>query len=152
MKRLLARGGMMAVMGLVGAIGILPATTVNANEADLKKFGPIAWQGTLDAAMKIAAKEKKPIFVDFWATWCGPCKEMLATTYKDKTVVARSKQFVPVLINADEQPKVLAKFGISALPVLLFLDAKGKVLVRSTGAEKPPEFLKLMDEAKRKFK
>ncbi len=152
MKRLWARAGMIAVMGLTGAIGLLPATTVTANGADLKKYGPIAWQGTLEAAMKISAREKKPILVDFWANWCGPCKEMLATTYKDKAVVTRSKQFVPVLINADEQPKLLAKFGISALPTVLFLDAKGKVLLQSMGLEKTPEFLKLMDEAAKKFK
>jgi thiol:disulfide interchange protein len=152
MKRLLARGGMIAVMGLTGAIGILPATSVTANEADLKKHGPIAWKGSLEAALKIAAREKKPIFIDFWAEWCGPCKEMLATTYKDKAVVARSKQFVPVLINADEQPKLLEKFGISGIPTVVFLDAKGKVLLQTTGLETSKEFLKTMDEAAKKFK
>ncbi len=143
---------MIAVMGLTGAAGLLPAASVTANEADLKKHGPIAWQGTLEAAMKIAAREKKPIFIDFWAEWCGPCKEMLATTYKDKAVIARSKQFVPVLINADEQPKLLAKFGISGIPTVVFLDAKGKVLLQATGLETAPEFLKTMSQAAKKFK
>ena len=152
MKRLLARAGMIAVMGLTGAVGLLPATSVTANEADLKKHGPIAWQGTLAAAMKIAAREKKPILIDFWAEWCGPCKQMLATTYKDKAVVARSKQFVPVLINADEQPKLLEKFGISAIPTVVFLDAKGKVLLQATGLQDSATFLQTMSQAAKKFK
>ena len=152
MKRLLARSGMIAVLGLMGAAALLPAISVAADEKDLKKHGPIAWQGSLQAAMKIAAREKKPIFVDFWAEWCGPCKQMLATTYKDKAVVARSKQFVPVLINADEQPALLEKFGISGIPTVVFLDAKGKVLLQATGYESGPEFLKTMQQAAKKFK
>lgn len=150
MQRLMARWAAITVLGLTGAIGLLPAAPAAANEKDLKKHGPIAWQGSLQAALKIAAREKKPIFIDFWAEWCGPCKEMLATTYKDKAVVARSKQFVPVLINADEQPKVLEKFGISGLPTVIFMNAKGKVLLRTTGYDKAPEFLKLMDQAAKK--
>jgi thiol:disulfide interchange protein len=152
MKRLWARWGTIMVLGLSGTIGILPTTPAVANENDLKKHGPIAWQGSLQAAMKIAAREKKPIFIDFWAEWCGPCKAMLATTYKDKAVVARSKQFVPVLINADEQSKLLEKFGISGIPTVVFLDAKGKVLLQTTGYESGPEFLKTMSQAAKKFK
>ncbi len=152
MKKTLARWGAVTILGLTGVVGLLPAVRVGADEKALKKYGPIAWKGTLQEAMKLSAKEKKPIFVDFWAEWCGPCKEMLATTYKDRAVIERSKKFIPVLINADEQPKVLEKFGISAIPTVVFLDAKGKVLLQSTGAEKAPEFLKLMDQAAKKFK
>lgn len=150
MKRVIARGGTILIMALTAAIGLLPANAANADAKDLKKHGPIAWQGDLKTAMKIAAREKKPIFIDFWAEWCSPCKEMLATTYKDKAVVARSKQFVSVLINADEQPKVLEKYGISGLPTVLFLNSKGKVLLRTTGYDKAPEFLKLMTQITKK--
>ncbi len=152
MNRTLARWGAVTVLGLTGVVGLLPAMRVGADEASLKKHGPIAWRGSLQEAMKIAAKEKKPILLDFWAEWCGPCKVMLATTYKDKAVVEKSKKFVTVLINADEQPKVLEKFSISAIPTVIFLDSKGKVLLQSTGAAKAPEFLKLMDQASKKFK
>src|SRR5205085_1442911 len=95
-----------------------------------KAHGPIAWKESLDEAKKIAAKEKKVIFVDFWAEWCGPCKKMLATTYKDKDVVARSKKFVPVLLNYDKQKALADKYNISAIPAVIFMDAKGKVLAQ----------------------
>ena len=152
MNRQLARWAAIAVLGLTSVMGLLPAVSTAADEKDLKKHGPIAWQGSLQAALKIAAREKKPIFIDFWAEWCGPCKQMLATTYKDKAVVARAKQFVPVLINADEQPKIAEKFGINGIPTVVFLDAKGKVLLQTTGYESGPEFLKMMDQAAKKFK
>ena len=152
MQSILARWALLTFMCLTGAMGLLPATTASANEKDLKKYGPIPWQGSLKTAMKIAAREKKPIFVDFWAEWCGPCKVMLAHTYTDKAVVARSKGFVPVLINAEEQPEVLKKLGLEGVPVVLFLDAKGKILLQSTGYESPKTFLVLMKQAAKKFK
>src|SRR5579871_4784311 len=108
--------------------------TLHAEESAAKAHGPIAWKESLAEAQKIAAKEKKVIFIDFWAEWCGPCKQMLATTYKDKQVVSRSKQFVPVLINIDNHQDLAKKYSIEAIPTVIFMDAKGKVLTRSLGA------------------
>src|SRR2546430_2635998 len=94
--------------------------TLHAEESAAKSHGPIAWKESLAEAQKIAAKEKKVIFIDFWAEWCGPCKQMLATTYKDKQVVSRSKQFVPVLINIDNQKEIAKKYNIEAIPTVIF--------------------------------
>src|SRR5579871_5841165 len=105
--------------------------TLHAEESAAKAHGPIAWKESLAEAQKIAAKEKKVIFIDFWAEWCGPCKQMLATTYKDKQVVSRSKKFVPVLVNVDKQQNLANKYSVESIPTVLFLDVKGKVLVRS---------------------
>ena len=110
----------------LGLLCLMPAA-MGAEDA-AKEHGPIAWTESLPAAMKTAAKEKKIIFLDFWAPWCGPCKRMLKTTYQNKEVVERSKQFVPVLINTDAQPELTKKFGISTIPAVIFLDAKGNVL------------------------
>ena len=112
------------------------------------KYGPIAWTNSLDAAQKKAAREKKIVLVDFMAEWCGPCKQMLATTYKDKTVVARAgKQFVPVLIDVDQQPKLAQKYNVEAIPTVIFLNGSGKVLHRSMGYHDAKTFLKMMDQA-----
>ena len=138
-----------AVLAVMGAA----APTVRSEESAAKAHGPIAWTESLAEAQKIAAKEKKVIFIDFWAEWCGPCKKMLATTYKDKTVVARSKQFVPVLINIDKQKELAAKYKIEAIPTVIFMNAKGKVLVQpEPSLYTAKEFLKLMDEAEKKAK
>jgi len=152
MHRSLFRFGMIGAAALTLAVGGLQAVRAGAEESAAKKHGPIPWTESLDGARKVAAKEKKVVMVDFWAEWCGPCKQMLATTYKDKTVVERAKKFVPVLVNVDKQQNLANKYSVESIPTVLFLDVKGKVLVRSVGYLGREDFLKLMDEAAKKAK
>ena len=125
---------------------------LKADENDLKSHGPIQWIDSVDQAKKLAAKSHKPIMIDFWAKWCGPCLQMLATTYKDKQVLEKSKLFVPVLINYDKAPEVVKKYKISSMPVLIFLDSKGKIIEQSGGFHKSDEVLKMMANALKKNK
>jgi len=111
-----------------------------------KAYGPIAWTASLAKARKTAQQQNRPILLDLYAEWCGPCKEMLRTTYKDRQVVERAKQFVPVLIDVDKQPELAAKYGVNALPTVIFLNAKGQLIRKEVGYHDTDEFLKLTDE------
>ncbi len=126
--------------------------SARAEQSAAKKHGPIAWMEKFEDAKKAAAKEKKVMFVDFYADWCGPCKAMLNTTYKNTEVVAKSKRFVPVLINVDKNKDLAEKYQISGIPAVLFFDAKGKLIARSEGYVEAPEFVKLMDAATKRAK
>ena len=90
-----------------------------------------------DKTFDEAVKGKRTI-VDFWAPWCGPCREM-AKPFKAASEAHPELQFVKV--NIDEEADGLAQsFNISAIPLFVALDEQGKEVARYEGAMKPASF------------
>ena len=119
----------------------LPALLL-ALSLPLAAQGSITWEHDLDAAMKRARKEGKPLFVDIWAEWCPPCQHLKQKVFPSPEAQKALRGYVPVSLmteTRDRRPQAAAaaaarRFRVEAYPTLLILDADGREYRRQVGA------------------
>lgn len=116
-------------------------------EAKGEKIWP-AFQFVYDEEKGVAQArdEKRPMIIDFGATWCGACKELDKHTFSDAEFKAKAGRFVGVKIDAtnEEDPKVVAltkKYEVKGLPTVVVLDSEGKEAKRFTEFVDAKKFL-----------
>jgi len=126
--------------------------------ASLLMRGPgITWAPFSDDALKDAAKQKRPVIIDFYAAWCAACRELDEITFHDAAVVKQA-QFGFVMIKVDvtkgDNPvyeRLLQQYEIKGVPTIVFLDAGGKerLDLRLVDYLPPDQFISRMAELKK---
>ena len=104
---------------------------------------------TKDLAEGIALAEKsnRPVLAFFTATWCHFCHEMAQDAFTNPQVVAQSRGFVCVLIDADEQKTLCDKYQLKGYPTILFFSPRGVLINRVVGKQSAQDVLQQMQAA-----
>jgi len=117
---------------------------------ETKKDGIQFVQLGYEAALKLAKDSKKPVFIDCYTVWCGPCKILAAKTFTDKEVGDFfNSNFVNIKVEMekDSDGSELARlFDVRAYPTLLFVNKQGKLIKKSLGYVSPSQLLDIAKE------
>lgn len=111
--------------------------------------------GSFESILKKAEAEKKFIFMDIYAEWCGPCKYMAAHVFTDKMVGDHfNKKYINTKFDAEkgEGINLARRYGVRAYPTFLLLNSKGEKVGEMVGGSPAKEFIEKIDELASKAK
>ena len=92
---------------------------------------------------ELVTRSELPVFLDFWAPWCGPCQVLgpivdeIATEFKDKVVVGK--------INVDQNPGLSQHFKVKNIPTVMFVK-NGKLIERMSGMLPKPNLQEMLND------
>ncbi len=103
---------------------------------------------TFEEACKAAEASDRVVFIDFYTTWCGPCKKLDAITWKDEAVVSwLDKHTVALKIDAEKEAELAKRYQVKSYPSMVFAEANGDLRARVVGYKAPANFLAAAKDA-----
>ena len=136
-----------AILGVIFLL--LNARSSSTDDIKISEKGIQFHQGNWDEALARAKAENKLIFLDIYATWCGPCKMLKKKTFSEESVgTYYNEKYINVALDGEKGEGIpLAKrYEIKAYPSLLFINGEGKLVARSAGFVSPEDFLEMGKE------
>ena len=143
-----------ALCAIAGALLAANSSHVaHARPAKKRAAAKINWQPSFWAAQKAARRSGKPVFIDFYTDWCGWCKEMDKTTYKNAKFVAASRGWIMVKVNPEKSQlgrQLATKYRVDGFPTVIFTDENGARHGQADGFYATADLLWLMKRAAKK--
>ncbi|WP_302899993.1 thioredoxin domain-containing protein [Mucilaginibacter sp. BT774] len=128
-------------------------TVAKAQDQNIDSSQIVFIEDNWQEALKQAAAQHKYIFVDAYATWCGPCKMLKATTFKNKKAAEfYNKNFINIAIDMEKGvgPKLASQWGMQAYPTLIIFNSKGDAVLGTVGYIKAPDLIRFGEAALKK--
>jgi thiol:disulfide interchange protein len=127
------------------------ASTTVIDASALTRRGSINFVRGWELGRRVSAERRQPCLVFFTAQWCTYCQRMEATTFNDPVVVQLAKEFVCVLVDADEEPQVCQRRQVSGYPTVELISPTGTSLGRLTGWQSAPGMVQSLQAALRRY-
>ncbi len=127
---------------------MLSATGFTHVKYDEAKSWNIFTEDEYALALKRSKAENKLVFIDFYATWCSPCKWMEETTLSDKRVVKiLNEKYITIKVDIDdfEGFEIKEQFEVQTLPTLIFLNSNGEMIKRFNETMGTEKFLNVIE-------
>jgi thioredoxin 1 len=120
-------------LGLISLAFVTKKETIKRQEDNGIKFVNLS----LEKAKSLAKENDQLIFIDAYTSWCGPCKKMAATSFKDAKVGELfNNQFINLKIDCEKDadgPELARMYKVRAYPTLLVIDGNGKLVKQVVG-------------------
>jgi thiol-disulfide isomerase/thioredoxin len=108
----------------------------------------IDWKTSYAEALALAKNEEKPLLIDFFATWCGPCHLMDEQTFSDPAVAKAMADFVCVKIDVDADEKTAFAYGIRSIPRTVILNVYGEIVGDRIGFMESSAYIDFLNDAR----